>query len=179
MDEKESETRGGRPEREAGSQGAGSMEPGAEAIAGTREPAPESSFTSSSSTLTSPSPSTSTPAPSPSPLAAVRLLLKETRRGGYAAELGRIAEQLGRSRDELLSTLLGVGLKVPEKAREKPVFVEHAGEIFWLNGNARGELWLNAKASKFAEPPPDAGDAPAPEKRARHPRKKKDGWARS
>jgi hypothetical protein len=42
-------------------------------------------------------------------------------------------------------------LKVPEKAREKPVFAEHAGEIFWLNRNAKGELWLNAKASKFAD----------------------------
>ena len=76
-----------------------------------------------------------------SPLAAVRLLLKETRRGGVAAELGRIATQLGRSPDELLATLSGAGLQVPGKAREKPVFAEHAGEIFWLNRNARGELW--------------------------------------
>ena len=46
---------------------------------------------------------------------------------------------------------MGAGLKVPEKAREKPVFVEHAGEIFWLNKNAKDELWLNAKASKYAD----------------------------
>jgi hypothetical protein len=91
------------------------------------------------------------PAAAPSPLAAVRLLLKETRRGGVAAEVGRLAEQLGRSVEELLAALVGAGLKVPEKAREKPVFAEHAGEIFWLNRNAKGELWLNAKASKFAD----------------------------
>ena len=31
------------------------------------------------------------------------------------------------------------------------MFVEHAGEIFWLNKNAKDELWLNAKASKYAD----------------------------
>ncbi len=86
-----------------------------------------------------------------SPLAAVRLLLKETKRGGVAAEVGRIADQLGKSTGELLAALVGAGLKVPEKPREKPVFAAHAGEIFWLNRNARGELWLNARATKFTE----------------------------
>ena len=86
-----------------------------------------------------------------SPLAAVRLLLKETKRGGVAAEIGRIADQLGKSPGELLAALADVGLKAPEKPREKPVFATHAGEIFWLNRNARGELWLNARATKFTE----------------------------
>jgi hypothetical protein len=31
------------------------------------------------------------------------------------------------------------------------VLVEHAGEVFWLTRNARGEVWLNAKAAKLAE----------------------------
>jgi hypothetical protein len=86
-----------------------------------------------------------------SPFAAVRLLLKENKRGGVAAEIGRIADQLGKSTGELLAALAGAGLKVPEKPREKPVFVAHAGEIFWLNRNARGELWLNARVTKFTE----------------------------
>ena len=94
-----------------------------------------------------------------SPLAAVRLLLKETKRGGYAAEFGRLAAQLGKNSDELLAVLTAAGLKAPEKAREKPVFAEHAGEIFWLNRNARGELWLNAKASKYAEESEGGEDA--------------------
>ncbi len=86
------------------------------------------------------------------PLAAVRLLLKETSRGGLAAEIGTLAKQLHRTAEELEATLTAAGLKVPAKPREKPVFVEHAGEIFWFNRNARGELWLNAKTSKFAAP---------------------------
>ncbi|MCX6954495.1 MAG: DUF4177 domain-containing protein [Verrucomicrobia bacterium] len=84
-------------------------------------------------------------------LAAVRLLMKETRTGGFAGKLDRVADELGKSPDDLTAALVGAGLKVPEKAKEKPVFVEHAGEIFWFNKNAKDELWLNAKASKFAD----------------------------
>lgn len=84
-------------------------------------------------------------------LAGVRLLLKETKTGGIAGKIERLAEEMSKSSDDVLATLVGAGLKVPEKPREKPVFVEHGGEIFWINKNARGELWLNAKASKFAD----------------------------
>jgi hypothetical protein len=116
-----------------------------------------------------------------SPLAAVRLLLKETKRGGVAAEIGRIADQLGRSAGELLATLVSAGLKVPEKPREKPVFAAHAGEIFWLNRNPRGELWLNAKVAKFTdekdggeEPRGSSAGEPAPSGRKPHrPRRKR------
>lgn len=83
-------------------------------------------------------------------LDAVRLLLKETRTGAIAGQLERVAEADGKSPDEFTAMLVAAGLVVPEKPREKPVFVEHGGEIFWLNRNAKGELWLNAKASKFA-----------------------------
>ena len=84
-------------------------------------------------------------------LASVRPVLKETKTGAIAAKIDRIAEELSKSADDVIATLVGAGLIVPEKPREKPVFVEHAGEVFWLNRNARGELWLNAKASKFAD----------------------------
>jgi AraC-like DNA-binding protein len=84
-------------------------------------------------------------------LAAVRLLLKETKTGSVAAPVERLAGDLGKSPDELIGALTASGLHVPEKSREKPVFAEHAGEIFWLNLNGKGELWLNAKASKYSD----------------------------
>jgi len=84
------------------------------------------------------------------PLAAVRLLLTPTKTGGFSGEIGRLAETLGKGRDELLATLTGAGLKLPEKPREKPVFLEHGDEILWLNMSPEDEIWLNAKASKFA-----------------------------
>jgi hypothetical protein len=95
---------------------------------------------------------------------AVRLLLKATKTGAVAGEIGRLAGELGKSEADCITALTGAGLKVPEKAREKPVFVEHAGEIFWFNRNAKGQLWLNAKASKFADKDGEAegatGDKP-------------------
>ncbi len=83
-------------------------------------------------------------------LTKARGLLQGTRTGSVAGKLERIASDMGRAAEELLQTLETRGLKVPEKPREKPVFVEKDGEIFWLNRNAKGELWINAKASKFA-----------------------------
>jgi hypothetical protein len=90
-----------------------------------------------------------TPAPG-NVFAAVRLLLKETKTGSVAAPVERLAADLGKPVDELLGALTSSGLRIPEKSREKPVFAEHAGEIFWLNVNGKGELWLNAKASKYS-----------------------------
>jgi hypothetical protein len=105
-----------------------------------------------------------TPTPNPGNIfAAVRLLLKETKTGAVAGKLERVAEELGKSPDDAIATLVAAGLVVPEKSREKPVFVEHAGEIFWFNRNAKDELWLNAKASKYA-------DADGEKKPARRPR---------
>jgi hypothetical protein len=93
---------------------------------------------------------------------AVRLLLKPGKTGTFAGETEKLAGELGKPVEDFIATLTSLGLKVPEKAREKPVFVEHAGEIFWFNRNAKGQLWLNAKASKFAE-----GDAAEKPKRGR------------
>jgi hypothetical protein len=115
-------------------------------------------------TPSAPASETSTPAPAiqataASPFTALRLILKETKTGGFAGKVDRLAEEVGQPVEQLVATLTGVGLKVPEKAREKPVFVEHAGEIFWFNKNAKDELWLNAKASKYADK--KDGDGPA------------------
>ena len=116
-------------------------------------------------------PKTETPAPqletsnplletaAATPLTAVRLLLKPTKTGSFAGSIGFLAQALGKGEEEFIAALMGAGLKVPEKAREKPVFAEHAGEIFWFNKNAKGELWLNAKASKFAGRKSGATDA--------------------
>jgi hypothetical protein len=105
--------------------------------------------------------------------AAVRLLLKETKTGSFAAPVERLSVDLGKSVDELLGALTSSGLRIPEKSREKPVFAEHAGEIFWLNLNGKGELWLNAKASKYSND--EAGEGSAGKGRRPRPKKKASG----
>jgi hypothetical protein len=89
-----------------------------------------------------------------------------------AGKADRLAAELGKDPAEFVSTLVTAGLKVPEKSREKPVFVEHAGEIFWLNKNAKDEIWLNAKVSKYADK--DTGDGADKKSSRRNPRKKPD-----
>ena len=99
------------------------------------------------------------PAAAVSPLAAVRLLLKEGRTGSFAARVEQLAGELVKSADELVASLVDAGLKVPEKAREKAVSIEHAGEKLWLSRNAKGELWLNAKAAKSSDGDEGEGEA--------------------
>jgi hypothetical protein len=102
--------------------------------------------------------------------AAVRLLLKETKTGSVAAPVERLASEIGKSVDELLGALTASGLRIPEKSREKPVFAEHAGEIFWLNLNGKGELWLNAKVSKYSSD--EGGESGGKGRRPPRPKKK-------
>ena len=87
-----------------------------------------------------------------SPLAAVRLLLKPNKRGtGVSAEVGHLSQTLEQDHQHFLSVLTGLGLSLPANEDEKPGFVEHNGEVYWLNKNAKdGSVWLNAKISKAA-----------------------------
>ena len=114
-------------------------------INGREKPAGEAAATSAELPLDS-SPATTSTAPAPasapgSVFAGVRLLMQETKTGGFSGKTDRLAETLGKSSEDFVAALVSAGLKVPEKTREKPVFVEHAGEIFWLN----------AKATKYPE----------------------------
>lgn len=117
-------------------------------------------------------------------LTAVRPLLKEGKGGIVSAKVEVVAGELGRAVEDLLAALVATGMKVPEKPREKPAFVEFNGEALWLSRNAKGELWFNGKPSKLVGEP-DAGDdesagdeAPADEtdpdaEKKRRPRPKK------
>lgn len=82
-------------------------------------------------------------------LEALRLLLEPKKRGeGFTAKVDDLATQLGRPAIEILEALVAAGLNIPDDPKTKPTFGERNGEIFWLNRNAKGDLWLNAKDSK-------------------------------
>ena len=91
-----------------------------------------------------------------SPIAAVRLLLKPNKKGsGVSGETGNLSRTLGKDHQEFLSVLTGLGLALPATEADKPAFVEHEGEVFWLNKNSKdGSVWLNAKAAKSAAKKP-------------------------
>lgn len=82
-------------------------------------------------------------------LTAVRLLMQPKKRGeGVTAPLPEVAEKLEKSAEQVLALLATAGLQLPESPKAKPTFAEHGGEIYWLNVNAKGQVWLNAKVSK-------------------------------
>ncbi len=77
---------------------------------------------------------------------------KNKRSASFSAAPGPLAGALGVSQADLIDELVKAGLSVPESEDDKPVFAEHAGEIFWFNRNAKDELWLNAKAKPARKP---------------------------
>jgi hypothetical protein len=93
-------------------------------------------------------------------VAILRPSLKETRSGSLAAEVGALAGTAGKTSEDLLNALVGLGLRIPEKAREKAATIEVAGETISLTRNAKDEIWLNVKS---------AGERKAPRRARRGP----------
>lgn len=88
------------------------------------------------------------PLPPENILTAVRLLMQPKKRGeGVTAQIGELSAKLEKSDEQVLAMLASTGLQLPESPKAKPTFAEHGGEIYWLNANAKGQVWLNAKQS--------------------------------
>jgi hypothetical protein len=86
--------------------------------------------------------------PSENTLTAVRLLMQPKKRGeGVTARVDELAEKLEKTPEVLMAALAAAGLTPPDSPKGKPSFAEHGGELYWLNVNAKGEAWLNAKAA--------------------------------
>jgi hypothetical protein len=118
----------------ANSQGAA---PVVESAAGVAEPAREAGSPPASNTL-----------PPENVLTAMRLLMQPKKRGeGVTATIAELAEKLEKTPDTVQGLLANVGLQLPDSPKAKPTFAEHGGEIYWLNANAKGQIWLNAKAA--------------------------------
>ncbi len=103
-----------------------------------------------------------------SPLAGVRLLLNPNKRGtGVSAEVSYLARTVGRDLQDFLVVLTDLGLALPDTDEDKPSFVEHGDDIFWLNKNPKdGSVWLNAKASRASVKKAAAGGAKPKAKKA-------------
>ncbi len=81
-------------------------------------------------------------------LTAVRLLMQPKKRGeGVTALVSEMAAQLEKTPEVLLAALASAGLLAPDSPKAKPTFAEHGGEVYWLNVNTKGQVWLNAKAA--------------------------------
>jgi hypothetical protein len=85
-------------------------------------------------------------------LTAVRLLMQPKKRGeGVTAQIDELSAKLEKSDEQVMAMLASTGLQLPASPKAKPTFAEHGGEIYWLNANAKGQVWLNAKQSAAAK----------------------------
>jgi hypothetical protein len=79
-------------------------------------------------------------------LTAMRLMMEPKKRGeGVTALVKDLAKKLEKTETQLQAILVTAGLERPSSPKAKPTFAEHGGEIYWLNVNAKGQVWLNAK----------------------------------
>jgi hypothetical protein len=76
----------------------------------------------------------------------MRLMMEPKKRGeGVTALVKDLAKKLEKTETQLQAILVTAGLERPSSPKAKPTFAEHGGEIYWLNVNAKGQVWLNAK----------------------------------
>jgi hypothetical protein len=79
-------------------------------------------------------------------LTAMRLLMEPKKRGeGFTVGVKDVAAKLEKTDEQVLAALSEAGLNLPASAKDKPSFAEHNGDLFWLNANAKGQVWINAK----------------------------------
>jgi AraC-like DNA-binding protein len=73
-------------------------------------------------------------APAPEP-ARTRVLRRES----------TTSPRSGTSPSEVLGALKECGLEIPEDEDAKVTYVDYDGDLYWVNVNRRGELWVNTK----------------------------------
>src|ERR1051326_8305705 len=77
---------------------------------------------------------------------AIRPHLRRNQRGpGMSVGIDYLAKKWDQTEDDIKGALVECGFVIPEDEDTKPVYLEYDGDLYWLNINRRGELWLNTK----------------------------------
>jgi len=110
----------------------------------------------------------------------LRPLMRRNRRGpGFSGSTGYLAKALKQPEADLVAALAALGLVAPEQSGAKPEPVAIGANVYWLNKDGRGGIWINgrerregddaskpgeapeAASAESAEAPPPAAEAPA------------------
>lgn len=77
---------------------------------------------------------------------AMRPHMRRNQRGpGMSVGVDYLARKWDQSEDDLKGALIECGFVVPEDEDEPVEYLEYDGDLYWLNVNRRGELWINTK----------------------------------
>jgi Ni/Co efflux regulator RcnB len=120
-------------------------------------------------------PADAAPGAPPEPLPAgeglldkIRPHMRRNRRGpGFSGSTGYLAKALKQPEADLVAALAAIGLVAAEQANAKPEPVEIGGNVYWLNKDGRGGIWINGHEKRHGAGPEgsaaEGGEAdPAP-----------------
>ena len=104
-------------------------------------------------------------APAPLPegpalLQKIRPHMRRNRRGpGGSGSTTFLSRALRTNENELKTAFIALGLTIPTAAADKPVYTEFGDELWWLNLDSRGGLWINGREKKEGETAASANEA--------------------
>jgi len=77
---------------------------------------------------------------------AIRPHMRRNQRGpGMSVGLDFLAKKWKLDESDLKTALVECGFQIPADENAKPVYVEYEGELYWVNINRRGEIWVNLR----------------------------------
>ena len=83
----------------------------------------------------------------------LRSMMKRNKgRPGASGSVSYLAKKLDKSEEDLIGALAEAGLELEDDEQDsKPR--EHGNDMFWLNENSRGEVWINSMPKSRYRPP--------------------------
>ena len=83
----------------------------------------------------------------------VRPLMKRNNRGpGASGSVVYLAKKLDQSEEDLIGAFAEAGLELRDDEKDSEPH-EHGGDMFWMNVNSRGEVWINSVPKSRYRPP--------------------------
>lgn len=77
---------------------------------------------------------------------AIKPHMRRNQRGpGTSVGVDYLAKKWDQNEDDLKAALVECGFVMPEDEDSKVEYLEYDGDLYWLNINRRGELWINTK----------------------------------
>ena len=77
---------------------------------------------------------------------ALRPHMRRNQRGpGMSVGTDFLAKKWRLEESDIKTALVECGMQIPADENAKPVYVEYEGELYWVNINRRGEIWINLR----------------------------------
>ena len=90
----------------------------------------------------------------------IRPHMRRNRRGpGGSGSTTFLSRALRTNENELKTAFIALGLTIPTAPADKPIYTEFGDELWWVNLDSRGGLWINGREKKDGETAASANEA--------------------